>query len=99
LGLFDVYAGPWWPRAADAFTLLVLAFLGVTLLAAWSGWLLWRGSKAGAVLNLAFLPMEALFWFGFALPIPWSFGVARVALVMAAWRSLGVPREPATDAP
>jgi len=99
LGLFDVYAGPWWPRAADAFTLLVLAFLGVTLLAAWSGWLLWRGSKAGAVLNLALLPMEALFWFGFALPIPWLFGVARVALVMAAWRSLGVPREPATDAP
>jgi hypothetical protein len=99
LGLFDVYAGPWWPRAADAFTLLLLAFLGVTLLAAWSGWLLWRGSKAGAVLNLALLPVEALFWFGFALPIPWLFGVARVALVMAAWRSLGVPREPATDAP
>jgi hypothetical protein len=57
--LFDVYAGPWWPRSADAFTLLLLAFLGVTLLAAWSGRLLWRGSRAGAVLNLVLLRLEA----------------------------------------
>ena len=60
----------------------------MTGVAAWSAWLLWNGSKTGAVINLILLPVEAIFWFGFALPIPWVVGVARVVLVLAGWTSL-----------
>ena len=52
------------------------------------GWLVWNGSRAGAMLSLALLPVEAVFWLGFALPIPWMFGVARVAFLALAWKSL-----------
>jgi len=46
------------------------------------------GRKIGAVLNLAILQFEAVFWIGFALPLPWLTGVARVAIVAGAWKSL-----------
>ena len=46
----------------------LVAFLVVTLVAAW---LMWNGSKVGAIVGLALLPLEAVFWIGFALPVPW----------------------------
>jgi hypothetical protein len=49
---------------------------------------LWGGSRSGAILSLALLPVEGVFWVGFALPIPWLVGVARVVLIVIAWRSL-----------
>jgi hypothetical protein len=56
--------------------------------AAWSAWLLWNGSRTGAVINLLLLPVEAIFWIGFALPIPWVIGITRVVLIAVAWSSL-----------
>jgi hypothetical protein len=41
-----------------------------------------------AVVNVALLPVEAIFWLGFAVPIPWLVGAARVVLIAIAWRSL-----------
>ena len=106
-GLFDMYGGPWWSLFYDdTFVALLAVFFVVTVVAAWAAWLLWKGSKAGAVLSLILLPVEALFWFGFALPIPWLFGVARVAFIILAWTSLdgddagmvdGAPRRPTTQ--
>lgn len=95
LGLFDCYAGPW-SESTDqrTFVVLLLAFLGINAVAAWSGWLIWRGRRSGAVLNLALLPVEAIFWVGFALPIPWLCGAVRAGLLAAAWKSLGT-RKPA----
>lgn len=90
LGLFETYGGPWSAGLRHStFVVLLMAFLVVTVIAAWSGWLVWNGSKTGAVLNLALLPIEIVFWLGFALPIPWLVGIARVALLASAWRSLG----------
>lgn len=43
-----------------------------------------EGSKTGAVLNLILLPVEAVFWLGFALPIPRLIGIARAALLALA---------------
>src|SRR4029453_19171966 len=81
--LFEMYGGPWFfrvePRTFGA--LLGGAFFGVCTLNAWSGWLLWRGRKAGAILNLSLLPVEAIFWLGFALPFPWLCGAARLFFV------------------
>jgi hypothetical protein len=89
LGLFPMYGGPWSSRMREGtFVVLLMAFLIVTLVVAWAAWLVWNGSKAGAVLSLVLIPVEAIFWLGFALPIPWIFGIARAASLVLAWKSL-----------
>ena len=88
MDLFAMYGGPWDVIDDGAFVALLMAFLLVTLAAAWAAWLAWTGSWAGAALGLALLPVEAVFWWGFALPFPWLFGVARGVLFALAWKSL-----------
>jgi hypothetical protein len=39
-------------------------------------------------MSVALLPVEAVYWLGFALPIPWVLGASRVALVAASWKRL-----------
>lgn len=88
-GMFDMFDGPWFehlPRRR--FHQLLLVFPAVTAVASASGLELWRGRRRGGVLNLALLPLEAVFWTGFALPIPVAVGSARLALVMMAWKEL-----------
>ena len=87
MGLFPMYGGPWSSRFPDdTVVLLLIAFLLVALIVALSARLVWKGSRAGLILNLSLLPVEAVFWIGFALPIPWVVGVARVGLVASAWK-------------
>ena len=87
-GLFEMYGGPWSARVADeTFALLLMGFLVVTCVAAWTAWLIWKGRRRGAGVNLLLLPVEAVFWVGFALPFPWLIGIARAALIASAWRS------------
>lgn len=88
-GLFPMYGGTWSSRVGDGiFAVLLIAFLMVTLVASWAAWLVWNGSEAAAVVSLVLFPVEAIFWFGFALPIPWIFGIARAASLVLAWKSL-----------
>ena len=88
-GLFPAYGGPWSERLSQStFVLLLGAFLLVTMVAALSGWLLWDGSRLGSTLALALIPVEAVFWYGFALPIPPLAALIRVVLIVMAWRSL-----------
>jgi len=95
LGLFPMYGGPWSSRlSAGTFVALLAVFLVVTGLAAWSAWWLWQGRKVGALVNLALLPVEAIFWLGFALPFPWLVGAARAVLIAIAWRSLTTSQNP-----
>ena len=99
-GLFEMYGGPWSASVSDStFVGLLLLFGAVTLVAAWSAWLLWQRRRIGAVLNLGALPVEAVFWIGFALPLPWLTGLARVVLVALAWNSLSKPARQAELAP
>jgi hypothetical protein len=56
--------------------------------------MLWQGRKVGALVNLALLPVEAIFWLGFALPFPWLVGAARAVLIAIAWRSLTTGQNP-----
>lgn len=96
-GMFDMYGGPWSARFDDDRVVgPLLAYAGVVLAAVVSGWLLWKTRRAGAALNLGLLPLEAAFWSGFALPIPWLFGIARIALVALAWPELSGSRSQAT---
>ena len=88
-GQFDMYRGPWASRLDDGpFVVLLVSFLPVTAGVAWAAWRVWRGSRRGAVLSLALMPVEAVYWLGFALPIPWVVWAARAALLAKAWRRL-----------
>lgn len=92
-GIFRMFGGPWSTDAPPG-TLLVLVtlFLVLTVAAAWAAGLVRHGSRAGAVLAFVLLPVEALFWYGLSLPIPWLFGVARLLLLVAAWRTFAAGR-------
>jgi len=67
---------------------LLSAFLLVCLLTCVAGWLLWTGAKAGAILSLVLLPLGAMFWWGFALPIPPILAVVWTVLIMLNWQQL-----------
>jgi hypothetical protein len=66
---------------------LLAAFLLVCVLEVVAGWLVWRGSLRGALLSLALLPPGAVFWWGFALPIPPVFAAVRTVLIVLNWRN------------
>jgi hypothetical protein len=87
--LFEMYGGPWWTRfGREAFLRLLAAFFVLTLAVAWVAWLVWNGSTAGILLTLVLLPIEAVFWVGFDLPIPKVIGIARAVLLAVGWVSI-----------
>lgn len=87
--LFPMYGGRWSGRFSPAlFSSLLIAFFVVLVLTSFAAWLLWDGLRVGAILTLALLPVEIVFWLGFDLPIPWAVGIARVVLLIPAWSSL-----------
>ena len=91
--LFPMYGGPWSGRLGnDQFAGLLVSYLGLMAVVARAAGQVRRGSRRGAVLSAGLLPVEAVFWLGFALPIPWVLGAARVALLVAAWRQLRGPQ-------
>jgi hypothetical protein len=63
------------------------------LVVAWAAWLVWKRIQVGAIVGLALLPLEAVFWIGFALPLPWVIGLTRLALIELAWKSLYWPAQ------
>jgi hypothetical protein len=88
--LFPMYSGPWSESMArEQLAVTLAAFLIVSQVVAFAGWLVWRGHRAGAVLAVATLPVEVVFWIGYALPIPPIGAVLRVLLLAVAWGRLG----------
>jgi len=60
-GLFEMYGGPRSAQLLDQSLVLRLnALLLVTVVAAWSGWLIWKGLRTGAMLNLGLLSQVEL---------------------------------------
>jgi hypothetical protein len=59
-----------------------MAFVLVCAAELIAGNLLWLRRPAGRTLSLALFPVEAFFWFGFALPFGFILGAARVALTV-----------------
>lgn len=64
---------------------LLAAFLLVCILEFVAGVLLWGGHRSGAVLSLVLLPAGAIFWWGFALPIPPIFALVWTVLILFNW--------------
>ena len=82
-------SGPFYLQLPHSqFVLLLAASFGLGVAQVWAGWLLWNGDRSGALLQFGLLPIEAIFWYGFALPIPPVLAAARVVLVALAWSSL-----------
>ena len=67
---------------------LLIAFLLVNVLEVVAGALLWGGARSGAILGFALLPVEAIFWWGFALPFGPLMAIARSILVVLSWNDL-----------
>lgn len=64
---------------------LLAAFLLVCMLEVGAGALLWGGYRSGAILALVLVPVSAIFWWGFALPIPPIFALTWTALILLNW--------------
>jgi hypothetical protein len=83
---FPTYGeGPFERHGLETTVPLMLGFFAVCVLEVLAGVLVWGGHLGGAVLALALLPVEAAFWWGFALPIPPIFAVVRTALLIGGW--------------
>jgi hypothetical protein len=67
---------------------LLAAFLLVCILEGVAGWYLWGGHKGSAILAFVLVPAGAIFWWGFALPIPPIFALIRTILIVLSWQSL-----------
>ena len=80
--------GPFERHGIPSTVPLMTAFLIVCILDGVAAWWLWGGQKAGAILALALLPFEAVFWWGFALPYPPPLALARTILIVLNWRAL-----------
>ena len=86
---FRAYGGGPFERLGIQTTVALLAvFMAVCLLECVAGWLLWSGNRTGGILALGLLPVGALFWWGFALPIPPMLAVVRTILIIISWRTL-----------
>jgi len=62
--------------------------LFLCMLQIFAGLLVWRGSKAGAILAFAQLPAAGVFWWGFALPFGPIFALISTVLILLNWGSL-----------
>ena len=62
---------------------LMTPFVLVCALECVAGWMHWSGGRSGAV--LALLPIEGLFWYGFALSFGPVFAAVRTVLILIAW--------------
>lgn len=67
---------------------LLVAFLVVCVLEVVAGYLLWGGYRSGAILALVLLPLGAVFWWGFSLPIPPVFALIWTVLILLGWQAL-----------
>ena len=81
---FPTYGeGPFEHWGFQTSTGLLLGFVAVCAAEVVVGVLLWSDSTAALWLALALLPVEIVFWIGFALPFGPVLGLARTALVVA----------------
>jgi hypothetical protein len=86
LGFPTYGGGPFEEWGVPTSLWLLIVFVAVCAAEVAVGVLLWQGATSGRWLALALLPVEVLFWIGFALPFGFLLGLARTALVVTALR-------------
>jgi hypothetical protein len=86
---FPLFGGGFYETfGIERFVVLLVAFLLVSILEVVAGGLLWNGERSGGILALALLPIGAVFWLGFALPLPPLSALLRTALIVLNWSAL-----------
>lgn len=91
-------AGPLFLRLGlDNSVALLAAFVVVCFVEVVMGVLLWMRLRSGAVLSLALLPVELLFWIGLVLPFAPLVGIPRVVLTLISWPSTQGPTRRGLD--
>jgi hypothetical protein len=89
MGLFSMYGGGLFDRfSPEIFAVFLGLFTALCALEAYAAWLLWNGEPLGAWMTLALLPIDVVFWVGFAVPFPPLIGIARLGLLAAGWSAL-----------
>jgi len=89
MGLFPMYGAGFSERLSTrGFVVSLAIFAAVCAADFFAGVLLWNGARLGAYMMIALLPVEAVFWFGYALPIPPIWAVLRFGFLIAGWSSL-----------
>lgn len=89
IGLFPMYGGGLFDRfSPEIFAALLGLFTILCALEAYAAWLLWNGEQLGGLITLALLPIELVFWAGFAVPIPPLIAVGRLGLLAVGWSAL-----------
>lgn len=73
---------------------LLSAFLGVCAAEVVTARLLWKGRPSGEVLAFGLLPVELIFWIGFALPFGPLLGATRAGLLLAVRKRSRFPAVP-----
>lgn len=82
---FPTYGdGPFTRMGIETSVPLLVGFLVVCVAELVVGVLLWQELTVGAWAALVLLPVELVFWAGFALPLGFVLGLARTALVVVA---------------
>lgn len=66
---------------------LLAGFLLVCALECIAGWQVWSSDKGGAILSFAIIPVELLFFYGFALPFGPPVLLIRLLILLFNWSS------------
>lgn len=83
---FPTYGnGPFEKFNVHTSTPLLVGFFLVCALECIAGWGLWSGDKGAAVLSMFLIPLEILFYYGFALPFGWPVLAIRIVLLLLSW--------------
>ena len=80
--------GPFEKIGVHTTTPLLFGFLLVCALECIAGWGLWSGDKGSAILSVGIIPIEMIFFIGFALPFGPPFLIIRMILLVMSWSSL-----------
>ena len=81
---FPAYGqGPFEDVGIETTVPLLFAFLLVSILDCVAGVMLWHRMTIGAIFSFVMIPISAVFWWGFAYPIPPILAAAAVALTIA----------------
>lgn len=89
IGMFPMYGGGFFERASHRTFVAVLGlFALLCVVEGFAGWQLWQGARLGAWMTILLLPIEIVFWAGFALPIPPTLAVVRLVLLAIGWSAL-----------
>jgi hypothetical protein len=78
--------GPFERFGPGGLPVLLGLYIAVCLGEVVAGRLLWQNRRSGRILALVLLPVGALLWWGFAVPLPALNGLVRTALVIVGWR-------------